>query len=165
MKRELLSFLCLMLCSCTMTTSSGGERKLETPLDILREQWKSGTDTLSTVPHDLSKGGEPNPEDAYPKASDDANVVYELESNMERTQFFIDGKEMGIARRLKVKINNHEHTVTAKPEGCIAKEDFIRPPYISQAPLRFTFLIGECGRSSNAEGQPVQGQAPRRSRR
>lgn len=150
MKKESLIVFCLALCSCTMTTSSGGERKFEGPLDVMRDQFSSLSSTVKGASSDLSEaaksGSGSKPEDSYPKSSEDASIIYELESNMERTQFFIDAKEMGIARRLKVKINNHEHTVVAKPEGCVTKEEFIRPPYVSQAPLRFTFLIGECGR-------------------
>ena len=52
--------------------------------------------------------------------------------------------EMGVGRELKVKINNNEHTVVAKPDDCIRKEEVITPPYNYHAPLRFTFLVGEC---------------------
>ena len=81
---------------------------------------------------------------AYPKASEDANQVLKLRSNMARTKFYIDGKELGTARRLKVLINKAEHTVIAEPEGCEAKKEFIRPPYHASAPLSFTFLLSEC---------------------
>lgn len=82
--------------------------------------------------------------EAYPKASDDAHIVYQLQSNKPRTHFYIDGKEMGVARRLKVYINNQAHTITAQAEGCIGKEEYIQPPYNSIAPLGFTYLMGEC---------------------
>lgn len=144
MKKASLIVFYLALCSCTMTTSSGGERKFEGPWDVMRDQLSSLSGTSSDLLEAAKSGSGPKPEDSYPKASEDASIIYELESNIERTQFFIDAKEMGIARRLKVKINNQEHTVVAKPEGCIKKEEFIRPPYVSQAPLRFIFLLGEC---------------------
>ncbi len=80
----------------------------------------------------------------YPRASDDAKIIYQLQSNKPRTHFFIDGKEMGVARHLKVYINNNAHTVTAQAEGCIGKEEYVQPPYNSIAPLAFTYLMGEC---------------------
>ena len=84
-------------------------------------------------------------QDSYPKASPDATKVYRLQSNWERTRFFIDGKDMGIGRKLTVMINNKGHTIVARPENCqIAKEEFIQPPYSSDAPLGFTFHPDEC---------------------
>lgn len=132
------------LSSCTLTSTSGGKSEFEGPLRIVGEQVSKVTTAVGDAVEMANSSPESNPEEAYPKASDDATIVYELVSNMERTQFFIDGEEMGTARRLKVRINNKEHTVVAKPEGCISKEQFIYPPYTTQAPLRFTFLIGEC---------------------
>lgn len=137
-----------MLCSCTVTTTSGGKRVVKGPMDIFKEQTETASEALDTVTEITKKNATPNPEDSYPKASDDADIVYELISNWERTHFFIDSKEMGVARELKVKINNHEHTVVAKPDDCVSKEEVIRPPYNYQAPLRFTFLIGECNRAT-----------------
>lgn len=80
----------------------------------------------------------------YPKATDDAEILFKLQSNQPHTHFIIDGKEMGVARDLKVYINNQEHTITAQADGCVAKEEHIYPPYNSIAPLSFTYLIGEC---------------------
>jgi hypothetical protein len=142
-KENLMVLLCMTLYSCSVTTTSGGIHKVQTPWNSLGSALDSSKDAFTNLSETASKE-RLKPEDSYPKASEDATIVYELESNMERTQFFIDAKEMGTARRLKVKINNNEHTVVAKPENCISKEEFIRPPYISHAPLRFTFLIGEC---------------------
>ena len=85
-----------------------------------------------------------NNEYAYPKASEDATIIYQLQSNKPRTHFFIDGKEMGVARQLKVYINNQAHTITAQAEGCVGKEEYVQPPYSSIAPLGFTYLMGEC---------------------
>jgi Caspase domain/Glucodextranase, domain B len=89
--------------------------------------------------------------EAYPKASEDANIVYQLQSNKPRTHFFIDGKEMGVARHLKVYINNQAHTITAQAEGCNGKEEYVQPPYNSITPLGFTYLMGECDGSVAAE--------------
>jgi|CXWL01.1.fsa_nt_gi hypothetical protein len=91
---------------------------------------------------------------AYPKASEDANIVYQLQSNKPRTHFFIDGKEMGVARRLKVYINNQAHTITAQAEGCSGKEEYVQPPYSSVAPLGFTYLMGECESAKVVKPEP-----------
>ena len=80
----------------------------------------------------------------YPKASDDADSGFALQSNKERTHFFIDGKEVGVGRKLKIRVSNQGHTVVAKPDGCKAKEEFVQPPYSVEVPLSFTFVLGEC---------------------
>lgn len=83
--------------------------------------------------------------ETYPKASDDATVIYKLQSNLERTHFFVDGKELGIGKQLMIRINNQGHTFTAKPENCIkSQEEFIQPPFNKEVPLSFTFVTGEC---------------------
>lgn len=85
----------------------------------------------------------------YPKSSADANFVYNLHSNKTRTHFYVDGQELAIGRKLKVKIDETiEHTIIAHPEGCTPKEEFIQPPYSRRAPLSFTFLMGDCGTNS-----------------
>lgn len=90
----------------------------------------------------------------YPKATDDSAILYQLQSNKPRTHFFIDGKEMGVGRRLKVYINNQSHTITAQAEGCVGKEEFVQPPYNSIAPLGFTYLMGECGKNIPQNSTP-----------
>ena len=147
MTRFVFLFVSLLMSSCTLTRV-GGQYKVEGPLDTLQN---SVTDTVSGVQdatRDVQGAAKApsNYEDAYPKASDDATIVYELESNKERTRFYIDSKDMGMGRRLKVKINNQEHAIVAQPDGCVHKEEFIRPPYNPRAPLRFTFLLGECNK-------------------
>ena len=102
-------------------------------------------------PDNLSGRGHMQP---YPKASEDAETLFKLQSNQPRTHFFIDGKEMGVARDLKVYINNQDHTVSAQAEGCVGKEEYIHPPYQSIEPLRFTYLMGEC---SEAAAEPPSG--------
>lgn len=83
----------------------------------------------------------------YPKVSPTATTVYELQSNKERTHFYVDGKELPSGRRVKIIIDDNPHTVVAKPEKCISKEEYIQPPYNSNAPLSFTFLMDECNDS------------------
>ncbi len=150
MRKELTLYLALIsviLCSCSITTTSGGKRVVTGPKEFFEEQTKNLSDasnTFRTATELPQNNSEVNPENFYPTASDDASIVYELKSNWERTHFFVDSKEMGVARNLKIKINNNEHTVIAKPDGCISKEENIRPPYDSHAPLSFIFLIGEC---------------------
>lgn len=78
----------------------------------------------------------------YPKASEDANIVLDLISNIANTTFSVDGKELVTGKRARVLINKKEHTVSAKPKGYIQKEDYIQPPYHNnQTLLRFTYLI------------------------
>lgn len=84
----------------------------------------------------------------YPKASSDATLVLQLQSNQPKTHFFIDGKAMGIAKRLKILVNNQAHTIIAQADGCIKKEEFVQPPYNAAAPLGFTYLSGECDSGS-----------------
>lgn len=91
------------------------------------------------------RGGRIN--ESYPKTSSDASILYQLQSNKPNTHFFIDGKEIGVGRHLKVYINDRAHNITAQPDGCIEKEEYIQPPYNSLAPLGFTYLLGECGDS------------------
>ncbi len=82
---------------------------------------------------------------AYPKASEDATMVYQLRSNLERTHFLVDNKELGVGRKLMVKLNNQGHKIVAQPENCeISKEESIQPPYSAEAPLSFTFVTGDC---------------------
>lgn len=83
--------------------------------------------------------------DVYPKASDDATQIYQLRSNKERTHYFVDNKELGVGKKLMIKLNNQGHTIVAQPENCkTSKEEFVQPPYSAEVPLSFTFLIGDC---------------------
>lgn len=79
----------------------------------------------------------------YPRVTKDANILLHLISNIQRTTFNIDGEKIGVAKRMKVFINNNSHTVQACPDGYICKEEFIQPPYYSSSPLRFTFLLSD----------------------
>ncbi len=80
----------------------------------------------------------------YPKVSEDANTVLSLDSNIEKTTFYVDSKKIATARRLKILINNkRSYTIAASPEGYISKEEFLQPPYMNNPRLSFTFMIGE----------------------
>jgi hypothetical protein len=97
---------------------------------------------------------------AYPKASEDADTLFKLQSNQSRTHFFVDGKEMGVARDLKIYINNQTHTVSAQAEGCVGKEEYIHPPYQSIEPLRFTYLLDECSEGTTQSQSTVESSSP-----
>ncbi len=150
MKQKCLVAACIFLCSCSVTTTSGGKRVTKGPSEFWAEQKQSASEAMDAVSELQKSDAAPtlNPEDSYKKASPDAMIVYELKSNWEKTHFLVDSEEVGVGRSVKVKINNHEHTVVAKPDNCVGKEEFIRPPYDTHAPLRFTFLIGECNSKS-----------------
>lgn len=78
----------------------------------------------------------------YKKLTPDANVVLEVSSNVDETQFFVDGEEVGVGDRVRVLVNKKEHVVEAIPKGYIKKKDYLQPPYIDKyATLRFTFLL------------------------
>ena len=84
-------------------------------------------------------------DEAYPKVSEDATQLILLRSNLERTHFFIDNQEMGIGKKLIVKVNNHGHTIKAEPDNCEKSyEEFVQPPYNADSPISFTFLVDEC---------------------
>lgn len=79
-----------------------------------------------------------------PKVDEDADTILNLHSNIEKTTFYVNAKEMVTGRRVKVLINRkRSYTVVAKPEGYISKEEFIQPPYMPGSLLSFTFLLGD----------------------
>lgn len=79
----------------------------------------------------------------WPKASMDADQVLNLESNIEKTAFMIDGVKVATGRRVKALINKKSHTVRAEPPGYTPKEEFIQPPYHSYSSLSFIFMLGD----------------------
>jgi len=80
----------------------------------------------------------------YPKVSEDADTILNLHSNIEKTAFYINSKEIITGKRTKVLINEKKsYTVVAQPEGYISKEEFIQPPYMPDTILDFTFLLGD----------------------
>jgi len=125
-------------------------QKYKSPYKTTHRNFRSNKILLLTfltmsVGSQVAQCNESNDYQAYPKASEDATQAYQLRSNMERTHFFIDDKELGVGTRLMVKLNNQGHTIVAQPENCeISKEEFVQPPYSAVAPLSFTFVTGDC---------------------
>lgn len=80
----------------------------------------------------------------YPKVAEDADTILNLHSNVGKTTFYINSREVITGKRIKVLINGKKsYTVVAQPEGYISKEEFIQPPYMPDAILSFTFLLGD----------------------
>lgn len=79
----------------------------------------------------------------YPRASEDARKMIVLKSNIDKTEFFIDGKSVVKGKVANVLINNTPHTIIARPEGYTEKEYYIQPPYEEGSLYSFYFMIGE----------------------
>ncbi|MCP9290643.1 caspase family protein [Gracilimonas sediminicola] len=90
-----------------------------------------------------------------PKASDDASIVFQLNSNVPRTTFYVDGKEVVTAERAKILVNGNAHTITASPEGYRSKEEYLQPPYDKTNYLRFTFMIGDKLNTDDDTSDPI----------
>lgn len=88
-------------------------------------------------------------DDVYPRSSPDAGILITLQSNQEKTDFYVDEKWVVKGKRAKIYVNDTPHTIRAKPEGYRAKEDFVQPPYYENATIGFYFLI-EDKEGSNA---------------
>ena len=88
----------------------------------------------------------PGPEGTYPRASNDATLVYRLQSNLDRTHFWIDGQKIGTGRQLPVLINPQAHRIVAWSEDCptVKQESTVYPPYPRDALQSFTFTAGDC---------------------
>ena len=80
---------------------------------------------------------------SYPKSSEQANILFYLDSNIEKTIFAVDGKKLATGRRAKVYLDDREHTISATPEGYRSKEEFLQPPYRNGQSLSFTFMLGD----------------------
>jgi hypothetical protein len=92
----------------------------------------------------------------YPKASDDAKILITLQSNKEKTDFFIDDKWIAKGRMVKVLINEHPHLIRTKPEGFIAKEDYIQPPYNTGTIVGFYYLIEDMEAARKGKDKIIQ---------
>lgn len=92
----------------------------------------------------------------YPKVSLNAKILYNLHSNIQRTEFFVDGNKVATGRRVKIYIDDRPHTVLACPAGYRGKEEFIQPPYMHNGILSFTFLLEDRMR----DGVSSEGPSP-----
>jgi len=79
----------------------------------------------------------------YPRNSETADILFNLDSNIEKTAFIVDGKQVAVGRRLKIMLDDKEHTIAAQPAGYISKEEFIQPPFRNGQSLSFTFMLGD----------------------
>lgn len=79
----------------------------------------------------------------YPKVSDNANIVMNLQSNVSNTAFFIDERKIVTGRYVKILMDNKPHMIVAVPEGYNKKEEFVQPPYTQNSVLSFIFMLGD----------------------
>jgi hypothetical protein len=100
---------------------------------------KDQIDTAKSVKDQPTKELEKDSE--YIKATPDADRPIILQSNKERTSFYIDGNLVVKGKRVKVLVNNQPHTITAQPDGYVSKEEFIQPPYYERYTVGFYYLI------------------------
>ena len=77
----------------------------------------------------------------YPKASPDASKLITLQSNKQKTSFYVDKKFVVKGKRVKILVSDRPHTIKAQPDGYIAKEDYIQPPYEHGYTVGFYFLL------------------------
>ena len=91
----------------------------------------------------------------YPQSSESANILINLDSNIEKTVFVVDGKQLAVGRRVKVMLDDKEHTISAKPEGYVSKEEFLQPPFRNGQSLSFTFMLGDRIVQNKQENSPV----------
>jgi hypothetical protein len=66
-----------------------------------------------------------------------------LQSNM-NAEFFIDGETVGIGKKVYATVDPADaHTIIAKPEGYVSKEEYIEPPYYEGTSFDFYYMIGD----------------------
>lgn len=90
-------------------------------------------------------------EDNSPKASEDANNLITLRSNVQKTDFFVDDKFIAKGKMVDVLVNKKPHTIKAKPEGYVEKENFIQPPFNAGTVYSFYFMIEDLEASKQKE--------------
>jgi len=98
-----------------------------------------------------------------PKASLEARKEITLQSN-KNCDFYVDGVNVGKGKHLRVLVSNRPHQIVCKPEGYIAKEEYIQPPYKEEIIYGFTFLIEDQEGYQYQAIQPAIGQASSASR-
>jgi len=73
----------------------------------------------------------------------EATSVILLQSN-KNTEFFVDGEVVGIGKKVRATVDPVEaHTIIAKPEGYVSKEEYIEPPYYEGTSFDFYYMIGD----------------------
>jgi hypothetical protein len=69
------------------------------------------------------------------------NRLLTLRSNIQKTDFYVDNKYIARGKIVDILVNDSPHTIRAKPEGYNDKENFIQPPFSSNATYSFYFMI------------------------
>ena len=113
------------------------------PVTILLPLLLSASSGCVTLPTEVSRNHRETKsyEDSYPRSSPDAGILITLQSNQEKTDFYVDEKWVVKGKRAKIYVNDNPHTLRAKPEGYRAKENFIQPPYYENITIGFYYLI------------------------
>ena len=75
-----------------------------------------------------------------PRASYDATEEITLQSNVS-CSFSVDGQDVAYGRIVRILVSPSAHHIGCDPDGYIAKEDYVQPPYSSGYTFRFTFLM------------------------
>lgn len=99
-------------------------------------------------------------ESYYPKASPDATKLITLQSNKQKTSFYIDEKLVVKGKRVRVLVSDRPHTVKAQPEGYVSKEEYIQPPYDKGYTVGFYYLIEDQIRPKIAGTPPAVVKVP-----
>lgn len=100
-------------------------------------------------------------ESHYPKASPDATKIITLQSNKQKTSFYIDEKFVVKGKRVQVLVSNRPHTIKAQPEGYVSKEEYIQPPYDRRYTVGFYYLIEDQIKPQIAGTPPVVARVPK----
>ena len=77
---------------------------------------------------------------SLPRASYDATEEITLQSNVS-CSFSVDGQDVAYGRIVRILVSPSAHHIGCDPDGYIAKEDYVQPPYSSGYTFRFTFLM------------------------
>jgi hypothetical protein len=78
------------------------------------------------------------------RVSRKANTRIFLLSSEEETEFFVDGRSVGVGREVAILVErNRKYEIRAKPVGYRERVDTIEPPQDKDRRVRFQFLIGD----------------------
>jgi peptidoglycan hydrolase-like protein with peptidoglycan-binding domain len=92
---------------------------------------------------------------SIPATSANATLLISLRSNIQKTNFYVDGALVATGKHAKVYVDNRQqHTITAEPECYIEKETLIQPPYQNNTIVGFYYLkedrLAQCGKPTIA---------------